>query len=499
MVRKRGCADPNRRVRRVIAAASAITLVSQNLAWAVCADGTAFPFGGFTDTSPQVAHWSPGLFTGTAGSVFVPDNSVFENNDPLQPVTGGGHNWAFDQGTAACKETDTGPAGGTPTAWSIPPNNTTTCLLLPTVTGVTGNPPVPIFGAVTDIPFESDAITPTCNPANLSTVQLFDPVTGLPIPGTGPNPNNTFANQLGCSISHGAATTPQTATTFLFVTGLKSGLFSVQLTNVANPVVGGPAGKVISSPPNYYANIPLGQGLTNAAVSRDGMFAIATSSRRSPTVFACLNPLGDPGDPSLPINANFSVPNANLVKCMSIGNNGLKTDLATAFGPDNQPYFGGQRAVDTFLPTPGGSSPAAWPQCIFLGFGFAPPVPTTLAGKLQAVFNANSANHCGSAFPNTAFTTAAILEGHAIISHGSYMYASVGPGGGVDQFKVTVNPALGTSVYRIRTYLSGSIPLITGLGVADDLKSLMVYTDPSAAGSANQEDILKLPLCEDLP
>ena len=77
------------------------------------------------------------------------------------------------------------------------------------------------------------------------------------------------------------------------------------------------------------------------------------------------------------------------------------------------------------------------------------------------------------------------------------MYASLGPGGGVAQFNVTVNPATGLSQYKIRTYLSGSVPLITGLGVADDLGSLMVFTDPSSVGTVGQEVIAKMPLCED--
>jgi hypothetical protein len=226
MVQKRGRADLNRRARRAIAAASALTLLCQNFAWAVCADGTAFPPGGFVNNQAPVTSWSPGVFTGTAGSIFVPDNSTFENNDPTQPVTGGGHNWAFDQGTTTCKETDIGPAGGTPTSWAIPASNTITCLLLPQISGTTGNPPVPIIKAIADVPFQGEAVTPTCNPALLA-----------------PNPANTYFNQLGCSISHGVATTPQTATTFLFVTGIKGGLFSVQLTNVPNPVVGGTAGK----------------------------------------------------------------------------------------------------------------------------------------------------------------------------------------------------------------------------------------------------------------
>jgi hypothetical protein len=40
--------------------------------------------------------------------------------------------------------------------------------------------------------------------------------------------------------------------------------------------------------------------------------------------------------------------------------------------------------------------------------------------------------------------------------------------------------------------------LTTGLGVADDLKSLMTFTDPSAIGNAGQAIIIKAPLCEDM-
>jgi hypothetical protein len=40
--------------------------------------------------------------------------------------------------------------------------------------------------------------------------------------------------------------------------------------------------------------------------------------------------------------------------------------------------------------------------------------------------------------------------------------------------------------------------LVTGLGVADDLQSLMVFTDSSGLDLAGQEVITKLPLCEDM-
>ena len=467
----------------MVATATALTFLCQNFAWAVCADGTTFPAGGFVAGQPPAVNWSPNIFTSTADSIFVPDNSVFEHNDPAQPLTGGGHNWVFDQGSTLCKETDTGPAVGTPTAWAIPPNSLEVdCLFLPAIRA--GR----VIG-INDVPYQGETITPTCNPALLSQ------------PGA-PNPANTRLNQLGCAISHGVATTPQSATTYMFVAGIMGGLFAVPLVNIANPVTGGDAGKIVTTI-NYYSDIRSGQHLTNAAISPDGMFAIATSIRRSPNVYACLNPLGDPGDPSQPIDPNFvSLPTnqsifVSQVKCMIVGTNGLLVDLTTAFGPDDQPYFGGQRTVTTFNADPGGSAATAWPQCIFNGFVFANPPPTTLMGKLQAVFNAHSANHCGSAVPNVGFSPLPVVQPQALISHGSYMYSG-GTAQPVVQFKVTVDPVSGLSRYAARTYFSGGSRFTTGLGVADDLKSLMVFTDPSGLNLASQEIITKLPLCEDM-
>ena len=51
---------------------------------------------------------------------------------------------------------------------------------------------------------------------------------------------------------------------------------------------------------------------------------------------------------------------------------------------------------------------------------------------------------------------------------------------------------------KIYAQAPGCVPLTTGLGVADDLNSLMVMTDPSAVGLAGQEAITKTPLCEDM-
>jgi hypothetical protein len=270
-------------------------------------------------------------------------------------------------------------------------------------------------------------------------------------------------------------------------------------------MVGGDAGKAQGGPADWFGQIPLGEKLTNAAVSPDGQFALATSIRRLPTVFGCYNPLGDPtrtnpvtGAQSFPITGpvdpNFSVSPANTVPCMAVGSNGLQVDLTTTFGPDNQPYFGGAKTVNSFNPDPGGPAANAWPQCIFDGFGFANPPPTTLMGKLAVVFNAHSANRCLTAVPNPGFP--GVVQPEAIISHGSYMYAG-GTGSPTLQVKVTVNPGSGLSQYASRTYVGG-LTIITGLGVADDLKSVMNFTDPSGIGLAGQEVIVKVPLCEDM-
>jgi hypothetical protein len=178
--------------------------------------------------------------------------------------------------------------------------------------------------------------------------------------------------------------------------------------------------------------------------------------------------------------------------------------LTTAFGPDNQPYFAGQSAVNKTVNTfngklssgrPGGTSAGAWPQCITQG--------TSLT--IAQAFAAKS-GHCGLAEPNAGFPTALLSQVPSLISHGSYMYVGI-LGGPVLQTKVTVDPTSGLSQYSpLRTFLSGAA-IITGLGVADDLTyaggngegSLMVFSDPSNVALAAQEVVTKLPLCEDIP
>jgi hypothetical protein len=483
--------------RRTVALAATVTLLSQNFAWAVCSNGGNLPADGFVIGRDAIvstaANFSPKVFTGTAGSIFIPDTSVNEQNDTAQPLTGGGHNWVFDQGSTLCKETDTGvdPVTGRATGWNIPPNTASDCVILPIIKG----------GRVTnlgDIPYQGQAVTPTCDPTKLSALGA-------------PNAANSYFNQLGCSISHGVATDAQHATTYLFVAGIKGGLFSIALNNVLSTLKGADAGK-INGPQNYYSDIPEGQKLTNAAVSPDGMFAMATSIRRAQFVYACLNPLGDPGDPSQPINTNFFVPPAALVKCMQTGNNNLAVDLTTSFGPDNQPYFGGQRIVNSYDSQPGSNAlnpvPTAWPQCTFFGVGG---LTGSLMDKMKLVFANHSASHCGNAQPNFGFSSALVTQPQALIGHQNAngdMYMYTGPlGGTVVQFKLKIDPASGLTNYAFRTYLTG-VSLTTGLGIADDLTystlpasqgSLIVFTDPTAVGLAGQEVLTRLPLCEDMP
>ena len=179
-------------------------------------------------------------------------------------------------------------------------------------------------------------------------------------------------------------------------------------------------------------------------------------------------------------------------------------------------YWGGQRVVDTFLNTPSGAQGGTWPQCIHFGGG-APNVSgfalhdailadlssstyqtanKTVPGALQA----NTANKCGTATANAGFTSALITQPSSIRSHiaadgTGYMYT--GPLGGLVIQAHLGKDGVGRTTYRTRTYLSG-ISLSTGLGVADDLGSLMVMADPSAVGLSGQEAVTKTPLCEDM-
>src|SRR3984957_13418985 len=175
------------RWKRALLATTAALAFGQNAAWATCLDGSAFPPGGYQIGVAPVAvaaNWSPNVFTATEGSVFIPDSST--NDQVTGAPTGGGHNWAFDQGSTLCKQGDAGSATGT-TGWILPPNTSTDCIVLPVIKN----------GAVTnlgDIPFQGSVVTPVCDPTKLSGFMLSPTVTP-PLP----NPANTYANQLGCS------------------------------------------------------------------------------------------------------------------------------------------------------------------------------------------------------------------------------------------------------------------------------------------------------------
>src|SRR5262249_57897044 len=113
---------------------------------------------------------------------------------------------------------------------------------------------------------------------------------------------------------------------------------------------------------------------------------------------------------------------------------------------------------------------------------------------------ANTANKCGTMTANAGFTSALITQPSSLTSHvaadgSGYLYT--GPVGGITIQAHLGKDLVGRTTYKTRTYLSGT-SLSTGIGVADDLGSLMVMSDPSALGLAGQEAITKLPLCEDM-
>jgi hypothetical protein len=355
------------------------------------------------------------------------------------------------------------------------------------------------------IPWQGDVITPTCNPAALS------------LPGA-PNPSNTYFNQLGCAIEaskHGfdpatglpRATTPQTADSYLGVGAARSGtVFSFMLSNVANPLLGGEAGKTVG-PATFYTHMT-DQNVDTVTWSPDGHFLVATGRNRDQAIWVCLDPLGYPGDPAQPLNPNFVAPSGTSVPCMVVGNNALQVDLTTRFGPDGQPYFGGQNSVNTFNATPGGTAASAWPQCIYQNDGGVPfpsarfPNPTLaqMEANFVSEFQRNSQGHCGNAQPNSGFAAALVTQPNEIATHGQYMYAGP-PGGTVVQLKVTQNPISGQSQYASRRYVSG-LPVgtgfaVNGVGIADDLRSLVAFSDPKSAGlGANV--LTRMPLCEDM-
>jgi hypothetical protein len=553
-----------RHFRQMAALAVASTFLAQNFAWAVCSDGLGMPAGQggyvFGNLPPQLQNMSPAMFTNTAGSVFVPDNTTCEFNDCAnQPTTTantsgitlittvaggnaavavGGHNWDFDQGSDTCKAVDTGPAGQPATGWSIAPNTSTDCPLLPIIKGG-------VFQNLGDIPYQSQAIVPTCDPTALSGVV----VNGVLTPQ--PNPRNTRLNQIGCSIAQlffgfFKPLDQTTATAWLFVAGIKGGLFAEQLENTPNTTTGD-AGRVISGI-RYYSDIPEGSKLTNASISNDGHFALVSSLRRNPNVFGCNMPLGDGGridNPPIDIQTfsnsfDPSTSNPNGVKCLSsIANMQLQVTLTSIFGPDNQWYAGGQRTVTTFGGSPGSIfQTSAWPQCIVNGKGQLITLPAVyptdpvvgtfgnydnvaqLDAAINLIFHQHSNGGCGNMQPNSGWVSNALIQpltfaAYTAANGNRYMFSS---GTGQPTFQARLNEnADGTTNYHIREYASGGTGFVTGIGVAPDMSwgfvnntanqppnglttgsgSLIIMQDPSGTGLAAQEVMTRVPLCED--
>jgi hypothetical protein len=471
-----------RRIRQMAATTTALTFMLQNLAWAVCSDGSTFPPGGF---SPATAtNWSPLTFTGTLGSVWVPDISVNEHNDPGEPLTLGGHDWVFDQGSTTCKETDVGGASGPITAWSIPPGNATDCIIMPIFRIAGGALVIQNFG---DIPQRGSALTPTCDPTLLSTA-------------TAPNPANTYFNQLGCALvllntGQIQATTPETATTYLFTSGVKSGVLAYLLTNFPVSIPGQEAGKTSGNGLIFYADLNPSQRFDSAVIAPDGQYLLGGSSKTNDAVFACRNPLGDPGDLTQPIDlqafavsTDTSFNNKTGVQCMQIGQGGDGRVKGLALGADGQPYIGGINIMSNFT---------NFPACIAANFGVR--AGTTIDQAIAFAFQANSQNHCGNATPNTILNSdpagvALRAETQALVSHGQYLYRAI-KGGAVYQAHV-----IATGVTTPQRQFAGGLTSPTGIGFDEGtLPSTVTSPTPFPSIVLYDEALYKLPICEDLP
>src|SRR5262249_39804673 len=279
-----------------------------------------------------------------------------------KPLTSGGHNWTFHQSSTLCKAHYDGIPGGFSPPWGKPMGSPTDCIFSEGIRrGQTnlvgfhwavGSITTPITRGSTDLPYQGEVLTPTCDPTQYGPIPAGAPAGTILGPGL---PTNTYFNHLGCSISHGVATEPHGATTYMWVAGIHGGMFVIPLIN-NSPQTGGPAGKSPGGH-DFYAGIPLGQKLTTASISPDGRFAMASSLRRSPIHWTCFNPLGDPErrnddgstakfpsigtDPStggFGIDPFFFVSPAGSIKCIQSGANGLAVTLSNTFGPDYQPY-----------------------------------------------------------------------------------------------------------------------------------------------------------------
>jgi hypothetical protein len=321
-----------------------------------------------------------------------------------------------------------------------------------------------------------------------------------------------------------------------------------RLDNTPNTSLGD-AGRTISNL-IFFADpqgIAAGTKLTNAIVSPDGHYVAATSIRRDPRFMGCNMPLGNPGRiDSPPVDLlTFAISQDTIfsVKCMTqIGTSGLSVTLANVWGPDNQPYLGGQRTITTAGTTGGnpGSwvSPSAWPQCIALGKGETFTLPAVYPTQSATFGNYNAVAQLDAAIadvfknhkqgncqfgPNSGFSASPVIQPNSMAvyqaSNGHQYMFTAGTGQPLVQSRFTTD-AVGATHYTIRTFFSNGNGFVTGVGVAPDMNfttagsvntagvptpavgatgsgSVIAMTDPTGLGLAAQEVMTRLPLCED--
>jgi hypothetical protein len=243
----------------------------------------------------------------------------------------------------------------------------------------------------------------------------------------------------------------------------------------------------------------------------------------------------------------------------NVGISGLTVTLSNVWGADNQPYMGGQRTITT--PGTSGGNPGnqlltnSWPACIVLGKGETITLPAILPNPLTEALEASVlgltlpagkaavdtqlfanvaqldaaiadvfTNHKGGGCiwgPNAGFSAAPIVQPQTMAtytaSNGNMYMFSAGVGQPVSQVRLTQDTT-GATHYNSRTYFSGENGITTGVGVAPDMNfagpgqvntlgqtpvgttgsgSLIVMVDSSGLGLAAQENMTRVPLCED--
>jgi hypothetical protein len=227
----------------------------------------------------------------------------------------------------------------------------------------------------------------------------------------------------------------------------------------------------------------------------------------------------------------------------SVATTGLSVTLTNLFGPDGQPYVGGQRGLQTIGANPGSIFlPTAWPQCIVFGKGETITLPAIYPYQAAAIGNPTVGNYnavaqldaaiddvvrnkkanggCGtfSGSVSGSVIQPQALTGYTASNGHMYMFAG-GVGQPVVQVRIT-QATDGTSSYSNRTYFSNGNGITTGIGVVPDMSftgtgtvdtaghptpnplatgsgSLIAMTDSSGLGLAGQEIMSRLPLCED--